>query len=295
MQSITLQEPHRSDPVNRRKQLQGFPPNFIHSLDASHMILSALKCDEKGLSFAAVHDSFWTHASNIETMNDILRDSFIRIHTEDVIGRLAAEFDARYMGCLYLAKIRSGTVLHKKVTTLRRANNKSQSGKKDRLLELVDERDRLRLLASSDAKEVAQGKKMVTPGSLFEEFGEQELAPDEDLKEFGIGSMETSETGLHPEGVHTSAPEINNSLPIESGSAFPDTASRAKKSHPSYAGTGNIFEQALNKSQRISSGDLWIWLPLKFPPVPKKVGLSHYRHQLVSRLILTRVILTYRN
>ena len=57
----------QTDPVNRRKQLQGFPPNFIHSLDASHMLLSALAVPRKVvLTFAAVHDSFWTHAGDVD-------------------------------------------------------------------------------------------------------------------------------------------------------------------------------------------------------------------------------------
>jgi hypothetical protein len=30
--------------VNAQKQATAFPPNFIHSLDATHMLLTALEC-----------------------------------------------------------------------------------------------------------------------------------------------------------------------------------------------------------------------------------------------------------
>ncbi|KAB2833953.1 MAG: T3/T7 RNA polymerase, partial [Caedimonadaceae bacterium] len=49
-------------PVACRKQRSAFPPNFVHSLDATHMLLTSLRMKEKGLCFASVHDSFWTHA-----------------------------------------------------------------------------------------------------------------------------------------------------------------------------------------------------------------------------------------
>jgi len=37
MANIALAEPSVTDSVDKRKQLQGFPPNFIHSLDATHI------------------------------------------------------------------------------------------------------------------------------------------------------------------------------------------------------------------------------------------------------------------
>ncbi len=47
--------------VNSMKQASAFPPNFIHSLDATHMMLSSIACKNNGLYFASVHDSYWTH------------------------------------------------------------------------------------------------------------------------------------------------------------------------------------------------------------------------------------------
>lgn len=47
-------------------QVLAFPPNYIHSLDSSHMMMTALACQEAGLAFGAVHDSFWSHAGEQE-------------------------------------------------------------------------------------------------------------------------------------------------------------------------------------------------------------------------------------
>ena len=43
------------------------------------------------MTFASVHDSYWTHAATIDTMNEIIRDTFIALHEADVLGRLEQE------------------------------------------------------------------------------------------------------------------------------------------------------------------------------------------------------------
>jgi len=102
MSNIYLSNPNSIGPVNSRKQATAFPPNFIHSLDASHMLMSATACDKAGLTFASVHDSFWTHACDVDTMNVILREAFIRMHQGGLIKRLRDEFLERYKGHYYL-------------------------------------------------------------------------------------------------------------------------------------------------------------------------------------------------
>ncbi|MCJ1341499.1 DNA-directed RNA polymerase [Bachmanniomyces sp. S44760] len=199
LQLVTINQPTSSDAVSRRRQLQAFPPNFIHSLDATHMLLSALKCDEVGLCFAAVHDSFWTHAADVDTMNGILREAFIRMHSEDIIGRLAAEFRARHQGAMYLASVKSDSKLGKQIMAARRKLPKAAKLSEDKqvdrkLRELLMERDRQRLLASSDLQEREEGEAMVTPTKIFQDSSEQgAIAPVEELRAVGIGHMPGSE------------------------------------------------------------------------------------------------------
>jgi DNA-directed RNA polymerase len=268
MQNLHLSEPHRSDPVNKRKQLQGFPPNFIHSLDATHMILSALQCNEMGLSFAAVHDSFWTHASDIDAMNDVLRDAFVRIHSDDVIGRLAAEFAARYKGHMYLAKLRPGSPAYTKISLHRRSAAVRKNKKNVRTAELLEERKRLRLLASSDPKEVEEGMRMVTPGSIWEEFAsEGDLVLDEDIKGVAIGELSSREAqSKDDEDVDGDAIEADDSDLV--GNDMGSEEGEVQKVTPAFEKHFHTPETATHPRKWSS----WVWLPLTFPPVPEKVS-----------------------
>ncbi|CAO3597864.1 unnamed protein product [Absidia cylindrospora] len=58
LQTVYIEDPDASRPVNAMKQRTAFPPNFIHSLDATHMLMSAVACYDQGLTFASVHDSY---------------------------------------------------------------------------------------------------------------------------------------------------------------------------------------------------------------------------------------------
>ncbi|XP_037530208.1 DNA-directed RNA polymerase, mitochondrial [Nematolebias whitei] len=70
MQHIILKINHDSkERPDTVKQKNAFPPNFIHSLDSTHMMLTSLHCHSTGLTFVSVHDCFWTHALTVDTMN----------------------------------------------------------------------------------------------------------------------------------------------------------------------------------------------------------------------------------
>ncbi|THV02643.1 DNA/RNA polymerase [Dendrothele bispora CBS 962.96] len=96
MQTVYISDPNSPAEVNTMKQASAFPPNFIHSLDATHMMLTALECKTQSLTFAAVHDSYWTHACDIDRMSSIIRDTFIALHSSDVLTKLHDEFRERY-------------------------------------------------------------------------------------------------------------------------------------------------------------------------------------------------------
>nr|XP_055103593.1 DNA-directed RNA polymerase, mitochondrial-like isoform X12 [Symphalangus syndactylus] len=90
IQSITYT--HNGDisrKPNTRKQKNGFPPNFIHSLDSSHMMLTALHCYRKGLTFVSVHDCYWTHAADVSVMNQVCREQFVHLHSEPILQDLS--------------------------------------------------------------------------------------------------------------------------------------------------------------------------------------------------------------
>lgn len=78
--------------VDANRQRNGCPPNFIHSLDATHMMLTSLYCEKKGLTFVSVHDSYWTHPAQIEEMSRILREQFVNIYSDDLLKDLSNYF-----------------------------------------------------------------------------------------------------------------------------------------------------------------------------------------------------------
>lgn len=107
-----------------KRQRTAFPPNFVHSLDGSHMMMTAVACKEAGLNFAGffflvillfiifywvylcvmralfvlvtlttlykymvtgVHDSYWTHACDVDKMNRILREKFVELYEAPIL------------------------------------------------------------------------------------------------------------------------------------------------------------------------------------------------------------------
>lgn len=104
LQSVTLKQKNIDGPVDGGKQKQGFPPNFVHSLDGSHMLLTARRLiggrhkpwsEEPGgerIDFAAVHDSFWTHPCDVDIMNRVLREEFVKLHERPIMAELDENF-----------------------------------------------------------------------------------------------------------------------------------------------------------------------------------------------------------
>jgi len=92
VQQLVLATPGEHLPVMRSRQRSAFPPNYIHSLDSSHMLMTATACAAAGLQFAAVHDSFWSNAATVDAMNGALRAEFVRLHRRDLLAELREGF-----------------------------------------------------------------------------------------------------------------------------------------------------------------------------------------------------------
>jgi DNA-directed RNA polymerase len=93
----TIQIQKQTDKIDTKKQAQGIAPNFIHSLDATHMYLTILSCYKQEIdSFATVHDSFATHACDIDTLLETLKEEFINLTNYNVLSHLQDEISKRY-------------------------------------------------------------------------------------------------------------------------------------------------------------------------------------------------------
>ena len=93
LQRVTLTSSSESLPIDTARQKTAFPPNFVHSLDASHMLRTALACHDARIEYAAVHDSYWTHAATVDEMGVILREQFVLLHADDHLARLVADVE----------------------------------------------------------------------------------------------------------------------------------------------------------------------------------------------------------
>lgn len=38
-----------------------------------------------------MHDSYWTHACSVDRMSEIIRDTFVHLHSSDIMGKLLEE------------------------------------------------------------------------------------------------------------------------------------------------------------------------------------------------------------
>ncbi len=80
-----LQE--ETDTLDRKRQASGISPNFVHSMDAAALMLSVHRCLQAGItSFGMVHDSYGTHAADMEQMSVCLREAFVDLYQTDVLG-----------------------------------------------------------------------------------------------------------------------------------------------------------------------------------------------------------------
>ncbi|OAG17730.1 DNA-directed RNA polymerase mitochondrial precursor [Alternaria alternata] len=278
IQNITVSKRSQHNEVDKRKQLQAFPPNFIHSLDASHMLLSALKASEMGLDFAAVHDSFWTHASDIPNLNVILRDAFVRMHSEDIVDRLAAEFSARYAGAMYRATLYNGAEVSRRITEwrLKRRQKKGtttkSSGKRygdTSFEEVALEAKRQELLKSEDAEERKQGEAMVTPTSIW-------LA-DQDPKAFRSARLALLGESKDKQSADRETKTMDEALgdevdAITTTESTIDVVEDEAQDLAKDPQSGGVAKKKAPSRLGHEKSTIQVWIPLSFPPVPQKGG-----------------------
>lgn len=69
--------------IDKNRQANGISPNFVHSIDAAHMMITIDVAVEFGIkNFAMVHDSYGTHAADAEGLWWCLRKAFVKMYTQ---------------------------------------------------------------------------------------------------------------------------------------------------------------------------------------------------------------------
>lgn len=83
-----------TDDPKKSRHRNGIAPNFVHSLDASHLTLVVNRAKAVGIdAFAMIHDDFGTHAADTDVLYRIIREEFVSMYEKhDVLEQFRAAY-----------------------------------------------------------------------------------------------------------------------------------------------------------------------------------------------------------
>ncbi len=91
---FSVYDPDRG--IRASKQSSALPPNFVHSLDACHLMMVVAAGTATGLThWMMIHDSFGTHACDVDHLNLTLREEFVKLYEIDVLESFRAQVIAQ--------------------------------------------------------------------------------------------------------------------------------------------------------------------------------------------------------
>lgn len=84
-----------TDKINFHRMVNSCAPNFVHSMDASHLTFAVNAFKAAGIdSIAVIHDSFGTHAGNTDKLRKLLRAAMVDMYNNhDVITNFLKEVE----------------------------------------------------------------------------------------------------------------------------------------------------------------------------------------------------------
>lgn len=89
---VRLSNYEETDTVNGSKQSTSISPNYVHSMDAAAMVLTAAELSEAGVTnLAMIHDSYGTHACDTTFLNTVLRRVFVDMYRARPLRALREE------------------------------------------------------------------------------------------------------------------------------------------------------------------------------------------------------------
>jgi DNA-directed RNA polymerase len=83
------------DSPSLNKHKNGVAPNFVHSMDAAHLVLTVEECKRQGInSLAMIHDDYGTHAADTQKLYDAIRHTFVGMYeSNDPLADFKSQFD----------------------------------------------------------------------------------------------------------------------------------------------------------------------------------------------------------
>jgi DNA-directed RNA polymerase len=93
---VQLRVVEEGEKLDKKRQSSGISPNFVHSLDSAHMLATMNLCGANGVtSLACIHDSFGTHAGNIDKLHVAIRTAFVEQYRPNLLLRFRDELVAQ--------------------------------------------------------------------------------------------------------------------------------------------------------------------------------------------------------
>ena len=88
---LTVYEPDPQAELNKTEQLK-IAPQFVHSMDAAHLMQTVARLHSEELGhFQVIHDSYGVHACDVDKLNGVLREEFVKIYRKDVLTNFLRE------------------------------------------------------------------------------------------------------------------------------------------------------------------------------------------------------------
>lgn len=81
---IRLYKPEEGKP-DLVKIANAVAPNFVHSLDASHLDRVVIRATAEGMHPVTIHDDFGVHADDTERFHEIIREEFVAMYQDSTI------------------------------------------------------------------------------------------------------------------------------------------------------------------------------------------------------------------
>ncbi|WP_285401014.1 DNA-directed RNA polymerase [Luteibacter sp. ME-Dv--P-043b] len=82
--------------LDSRRQALGISPNFVHSCDAAHLMLTVCTAlDNDVADFAMIHDSYGVHAADTDVLAASLRAAFVQQYSREVLTDFRDELSAQ--------------------------------------------------------------------------------------------------------------------------------------------------------------------------------------------------------
>lgn len=81
---ITTTIRNETNELNKNSMVSAVAPNFIHSMDSSHLMLTVCQSQNEGIeNFCLVHDSFATIPADMPRFFNIIRESMVKMYEEN--------------------------------------------------------------------------------------------------------------------------------------------------------------------------------------------------------------------